>query len=66
LSANLTGAQLETAEGLRLPAGATWDSNTHWPAYLASRVVEESDEVAPGVYRVRGDQTRDRSGAVRV
>ncbi|MGW3765416.1 hypothetical protein [Streptomyces sp. NPDC005131] len=39
--ANLRNTQLKTVTGVRLPAGATWNANTRWPAYLASLVAEE-------------------------
>ncbi|MEU2909903.1 hypothetical protein ACWCQ0_00570 [Streptomyces massasporeus] len=41
--------------------GATFEAPVRARHVSSTRVVEESDEVAPGVYRVRGDQTRDRS-----
>jgi len=35
-------------------AGATWDSATIWPSErFAAKVRAESDEISPGVYRVR-------------
>ncbi|WP_406360594.1 pentapeptide repeat-containing protein (plasmid) [Streptomyces sp. NBC_01544] len=62
-SANLKGARLAGAVNRRLPAGAAWDSLTTWPADFASAVIEQSDEVSPGVYLVRGGQSPDRSNA---
>lgn len=59
--ANLRGTQLAGAVHMPLPAGATWDSFTRWPAALASVVIEQSDEVRPGVYQVRGEPSPDRS-----
>ncbi|MFE6961629.1 pentapeptide repeat-containing protein [Streptomyces sp. NPDC057696] len=64
--ANLFGADLTDAVGLRLPPGAFWNRETRWPTNLAATVVEQSQELAPGVYRVRGEETPDRSGTVRV
>ncbi|RVU13986.1 pentapeptide repeat-containing protein, partial [Streptomyces antnestii] len=64
--ADLGGANLKDAVGLRLPAGAIWNRETRWPTNLATTVVEQSEELAPGVYRVRGEETPDRSGSVRV
>lgn len=64
--ANLSRATLALALHMRLPVGATWSSRTSWPDNLAPFVTEQSDEVSPGVYRVRGGQARDRSGSVRV
>lgn len=62
--ANLTGTRLLSVVGMRLPTGAIWDRETRWPAELASIVFEQSDEVRPGVYRVRGGSAPDRSGAI--
>ncbi|MGW2748101.1 pentapeptide repeat-containing protein [Streptomyces sp. NPDC001450] len=64
--ANLTGAWLIGAFSMRLPPGAIWNRETRWPAELVSDVVEQSDEVSPGVYRVRSRPAPDRSGAFRV
>ncbi|MFJ8636428.1 pentapeptide repeat-containing protein [Streptomyces sp. NPDC093568] len=60
-NANLQGARFPSVVNMYLPAGATWDSRTRWPGDLASFVAERSDEVSPGVYRVRGGQNPDRS-----
>nr|WP_078506776.1 pentapeptide repeat-containing protein [Streptomyces sp. SID8379] len=65
-SANLTGTRLRRARNMRLPPGATWDERTEWPAELESVVFEQSDEVSPGLYRVRSDPTLDRSDIVPV
>ncbi|MER5347070.1 pentapeptide repeat-containing protein [Streptomyces mirabilis] len=59
--ADLKGARLTGVVNMHLPVGATWDSRTRWPADLVSVVIEWSDEVSPGVYRVRGGQRPDRS-----
>ncbi|MER5756021.1 pentapeptide repeat-containing protein [Streptomyces sp. NPDC002088] len=64
--ANLTGAYLTRTVRMLLPPGATWSSSTRWPAEVASIVAEQSDEVSPGVHRVRGGPAPDRSGSVRV
>ncbi|MGW2103693.1 pentapeptide repeat-containing protein [Streptomyces olivaceoviridis] len=65
-NANLSGAWLMAAVDLGLPPRAIWDRETRWPFELASVVVEQSDEVSPGVYQVRGGTAPDRSGAIRV
>ncbi|NEA69009.1 pentapeptide repeat-containing protein [Streptomyces sp. SID12488] len=64
--ADLGGARIMDAGGMRLPPGAIWDLETRWPAELALVVVEQSDEVGPGVYRVRSGPAPDRAGAVGV
>ncbi|PKV82853.1 pentapeptide repeat-containing protein [Streptomyces sp. TLI_146] len=64
--ADLRGAILETVMHMTLPLGATWDSHTRWPHGLATRAAEESDEVAPGVYRVRDEGILNRANPVRV
>lgn len=64
--ADLTGAQLQHAVGLRLPLRALWNRETRWPAELESVVFERSDEVSPGLYRVRSGSAEDRSGIVPV
>ncbi|MFD5430374.1 pentapeptide repeat-containing protein [Streptomyces sp. NPDC127084] len=65
--ANLSGTNLQYVLGMfQAPPGATWSRQTQWPHQLASIVAEQSDEVRPGVFQVRGEQTPDRSGMVRV
>ena len=65
--ANLTGANLSFAVGmLDAPRGATWDRETQWPLHVASVVAEQSDEVHPGVFQVRGGPSPGRSGRVQV
>lgn len=64
--ANLPGARLDRAQDMALLMGATWNLCTSRPERLAPVVAEQSDEVSPGVYRVRGEQADDRSGSARV
>uniref|UniRef100_UPI002F919167 pentapeptide repeat-containing protein n=1 Tax=Streptomyces sp. NBC_01562 TaxID=2975879 RepID=UPI002F919167 len=61
MHANLTGANLTGARNMLLPPGAIWNRETRWPAELVSAVFEQSDEVSPGLYRVRGGPAPDRS-----
>ncbi len=63
--ARLSGARLEHTIGVRLPAGATWDLDTRWPADLALLAAEVSVELRPGVYLLPSDDARDRSGTAR-
>jgi hypothetical protein len=35
-------------------AGAIWSRDTKWPKDIGDRILDESDEIRPGVYRVRG------------
>ncbi|WP_329583106.1 pentapeptide repeat-containing protein [Streptomyces sp. NBC_01361] len=73
IDAHLDGTLFVRALFMRLPsgatynlAGATWNLVTRWPAELESVVLEQSDEVSPGVYQVRGGTAPDRSGSIRV
>ncbi|MFC4049802.1 hypothetical protein ACFOY4_08930 [Actinomadura syzygii] len=39
--------------------GVVWDEDTRWPFDLRERIVSRSEEIASGVYRVRGGTERD-------
>ncbi|TYK44013.1 hypothetical protein [Actinomadura decatromicini] len=39
--------------------GVVWDEDTRWPLDLRERIVSRSEEIASGVYRVRGGTERD-------
>lgn len=56
--ANLAGANLV---GAKLTSALWHIRTTVWPATVAERVLAESDEVEPGVYRVQGGSSPDRS-----
>jgi len=63
--AKLAGARLGATIGLnRPPISATWDRRTVWPEDLASVALRVSEEIAPGLFRVREDPSRDRADAL--
>lgn len=57
----LLGADLAETSNLLLPRNATWDQDTRWPAALVTKVEDQSDEIRPGIYRVRDRPETDRS-----
>ncbi|WP_086559157.1 pentapeptide repeat-containing protein [Streptomyces africanus] len=67
---DLTGTDLSTASGpLSLDdlAGARWSTGTRWPESqpgLGRAVRDNSVSIAPGVYRVGDDDSRDRATAL--
>lgn len=56
VGANLTGASLWGARMRR----AVWTSATQWPDEYRTAIVEASEEIEPGVFRVRGGGSADR------
>ncbi|WP_165969240.1 hypothetical protein [Actinomadura sp. KC06] len=54
-------ADLELAESslAEVLAGVVWDEDTRWPPRLRESVAARSEEIKPGVYRVRGGTERD-------
>ncbi|MGK5534341.1 hypothetical protein [Streptomyces sp. URMC 129] len=52
--ANLTRANL---------TGSVWSLETEWPAALYMDIRSRSEEIEPGLFRIRGAESTDRSGA---
>ncbi|WP_171064513.1 hypothetical protein [Actinomadura soli] len=54
-------AELELAESslTEVLAGVVWDEDTRWPPDLRESIAARSEEIRPGVYRVRGGTERD-------
>ncbi|MGW6903401.1 pentapeptide repeat-containing protein [Streptomyces sp. NPDC054940] len=64
---DLTDADLKTASGalsIEGLGGVRWSADTRWPQSqpgLGSELLDRSVRLAPGIYRVGGDDGRDRS-----
>ncbi|TDD34401.1 hypothetical protein E1287_16745 [Actinomadura sp. KC06] len=56
--ADLTGLGVQRP-GLDWLIGVVWDQATHWPIILLERVADNSDEIQPGIYRIRGGAAHD-------
>jgi hypothetical protein len=53
-----------TVARLRLGPMLLWSLSTRWPHGIEAQALALSDQVGPGIYQVRGDSTRDRSGSL--
>jgi hypothetical protein len=61
--ANLAGADLVYVRELPLVPGIEWDAGTRWPPDFGAEIRRLSDEVRPGVFRVRDPAAgTDRTG----
>ncbi|MGW7240624.1 pentapeptide repeat-containing protein [Streptomyces sp. NPDC054804] len=58
ISADLSTANLSGA----ITVGARWSLDTEWPAELYEGIRNRSDEIEPGIFRIRGSEGRDREG----
>jgi hypothetical protein len=55
--ADLADLELSTSSLAEVLAGVVWDEDTRWPPNLRESILAQSEQIRPGVYRVRGGGT---------